>query len=157
MVLCNIWRGRLVAHLAVASLRVRFTRPASRVGLLRVVWAFWYLPLLSVDTAAFHGLARLLETGPTVVLQVPDIVGFAFLLTWVCNRTGSVLLALLTHAGIDTANSTLVPLPLEVLGGDAYPRVLLTVTAAVRVVAAALVLRTRGRLGYDADGRQWTP
>lgn len=158
MVLCNIWRGRLVAHLAVASLRARFTRPASRVGLLLgVVWAFWYLPLLSVDTAALHGLAWLLETGPTVVLQVPNIVGFAFLLTWVCNRTGSVLLAPLTHAGIDTANSTLVPFPLEVLGGDAYPTVLLTVTAAVRVVAAALVLRTRGRLGYDADGRQWTP
>jgi membrane protease YdiL (CAAX protease family) len=138
------WRG-----FALPRLQERYA-PVAATLLLGVVWAFWHLPLLPVDTAALHGLAWLLEEGPLVVLRVLNIVGFAFLLTWIYNRTGSVLLALLLHAGINTANSTLVPLPLEALVGDAYPTVLLAVTVAVWVVAVALVVLTRGRLGYES-------
>ena len=141
------WRG-----FALPRLQERYA-PVPATLLLGVVWAFWHLPLLPVDAAALHGLAWLLEEGPLVVLRVLNIVGFAFLLTWIYNRTGSVLLALLLHAGINTANSTLVPLPFEALAGDAYPIVLLTVTVAVWVVAVLLVVLTRGRLGYETDGR----
>jgi membrane protease YdiL (CAAX protease family) len=141
------WRG-----FALPRLQERYA-PVAATLLLGVVWAFWHLPLLPVDTARLHGLAWLLEEGPLVVLRVLNIVGFAFLLTWIYNRTGSVLLALLLHAGINTANSTLVPLPLEALAGDAYPTVLLAVTVGVWVVAVALVALTRGRLGYETDGQ----
>ena len=142
------WRG-----FALPRLQNRYA-PVPATLLLGFVWAFWHLPLLPVDATALHGLVWLLEEGPLVVLRVLNIVGFAFLLSWIYNRTGSVLLALLLHAGINTANSTLVPLPLEALAGDAYPAVLLTVTAAVWVVAVVLVVLTRGRLGYDDDGRR---
>jgi membrane protease YdiL (CAAX protease family) len=139
------WRG-----FALPRLQNRYA-PVSATLLLGVVWACWHLPLLPVDTS-IHGVAWLLEQGPTVALRVLNIVGFAFLLTWMYNRTESVLLALLTHAGINTANSTLVPLPLAALGGDAYDAVLLTVTVAVWLVAIMLVVHTRGRLGYDEAG-----
>jgi len=139
------WRG-----FALPRLQERYA-PVPATLLLGVVWAFWHLPLLPVDTATLHGLAWLLDLGPTVLLRVLNIVGFAFLLTWVYNGTGSVLLALLTHAGFNTANSTLVPIPLEAAAGESFTTVLVTVTAAVWLVAAALVVLTRGRLGYDAD------
>lgn len=137
------WRGfalpRLQNHYA----------PVPATLVLGVVWAFWHLPLLPVDTASAHGLAWVVEEGAMVALRALNIVGFAFLLTWVYNETESVLLALLTHAGFNTANSTLVPLPMEALAGDAYPTVLLTVTVAVWLVAIALVVATGGRLGHD--------
>ena len=139
------WRG-----FALPRLQERYA-PASATLILGVLWAFWHLPLLPVDPATLHGLTWLRELGPTVLLQILNIVGFAFLLTWIYNGTDSVLLALLAHAGINTANSTLVPLPTESLSGDAYPLVLLTVTASVWIVAVLLVVLTRGRLGHD-DG-----
>ena len=140
------WRG-----FALPRLQERYA-PVPATLLLGVVWAFWHLPLLPVDTSTAHGLAWVLEFGPSVALRILNIVGFAFLLTWIYNGTDSVLLALLAHAGINTANSTLVPLPMTAVEGDAYPAVLLTVTVAVWVVALALVALTRGRLGAgDAE------
>jgi membrane protease YdiL (CAAX protease family) len=124
------WRG-----FALPRLQSQFA-PVPATLILGVVWAFWHLPML-------QGL------DVYVLVRVVNIVGFAFLLTWVYNGTNSVLLALLMHAGFNTANSTLVPLPMEALSGTGGPTVLVAVTAAVWVVAVLLVVVTRGRLGYD--------
>ena len=139
------WRG-----FALPRLQERYA-PVPATLVLGVIWAFWHLPLLPVDPGAAHGLAWVVEEGPMLILRVLNIVGFAFVLTWVYNGTESVLLALLTHAGVNTANSTLIPIPMAAANGDAYPAVLLTVTVAVWVVVVVLVALTRGRLGY-ADG-----
>jgi hypothetical protein len=86
---------------------------------------------------------------PGIVLRVVNIVGFAFLLTWTYNGTESVLLVLLLHAGINTANSTLVPLPIEAITGESFMTVLIAVDLAVWVVAIVPIVATRGQLGYD--------
>jgi len=74
------------------------------------------------------------------------------------QRNRGVLLALLLHAGINTANSTLVPLPIEAITGESFMTVLIAVDIAVWVVAIVLIVATRGRLGYDTSrnpaGRQ---
>jgi membrane protease YdiL (CAAX protease family) len=119
--------------------------------LLGVVWAFWHLPLLATDPGAVYDFLWLAEQGPRIVLSVLNIVGFAFLLTWMYNGTESVLLALLLHAGINTANSVLVPLPIEAITGESFMTVLITVDVAVWVVALLLIATTRGTLGYDTD------
>lgn len=139
------WRG-----FALPRLQNRYA-PVPATLLLGVVWAFWHLPLLPADPDTVYGLVWLAAEGPTIVLRILNIVGFAFLLTWIYNGTGSVLLALLLHAGINTANSTLVPVPIEAITGESFVTVLVAVDVAVWVVALLLVVLTRGKLGYETE------
>ncbi|MFC6726852.1 CPBP family intramembrane glutamic endopeptidase, partial [Halobium palmae] len=138
------WRG-----LALPKLQELYA-PVPATLALGVVWAFWHLPLLATGTAEFHGLATFVEIAPTTAVRVLNIVGVAFVLTWIYNATGSVLLAVLMHTGFNTANSTLVPLPLEVVGAGDSTTILVVTTVTVWVVVAVLLVTTRGRLGYDA-------
>ena len=137
------WRG-----FALPRLEKRYA-PVPATLILGVVWAFWHLPQLVADPNAVYSFGWLVEEIPGIVLRVINIVGFAFLLTWIYNRTESVLLALLLHAGINTANSTLVPLPIESVTGENFMTVLIAVDIAVWVVAIVLIVATRGQLGYD--------
>ncbi|WP_458189216.1 CPBP family intramembrane glutamic endopeptidase [Haladaptatus sp. NG-WS-4] len=139
------WRGFALPRLQNQYVPV----PATLV--LGVVWAFWHLPQLVADPNAVYSFAWLVEETPAIVLRILNIVGFAFLLTWVYNETKSVLLALLLHAGINTANSTLVPIPVEAITGESFMTVLIAVDVHVGVwlVAALLVVVTRGNLGYE--------
>jgi membrane protease YdiL (CAAX protease family) len=145
------WRG-----FALPRLEARYA-PVPATLLLGVVWAFWHLPQLVADPNAVYSFAWLVSELPGIALRVVNIVGFAFLLTWLYNGTGSVLLAVLLHAGINTANSTLVPIPFEAITGESFTTVLVTVDVAVWVVALLLIVATRGRLGYpestDSAGR----
>jgi membrane protease YdiL (CAAX protease family) len=138
------WRG-----FALPRLQTRYA-PVPATLVLGVVWALWHLPQLFADPTVSYTLDWAVAQGPLAGLRILNIVGFAFLLTWVYNATKSVLLALLLHAGINTANSTLVPIPIEAITGESFTAVLITVDAAVWVVAVLLVVVTRGRLGYDA-------
>ncbi|AXG10536.1 CPBP family intramembrane glutamic endopeptidase [Haloplanus rubicundus] len=146
------WRG-----FALSRLEERYA-PVPATLILGVVWAFWHLPQLVADPNAVYSFAWLAEEIPGIVLRVINIVGFAFLLTWIYNGTASVLLALLLHAGINTANSTLVPLPIEAITGESFMTVLIAVDLAVWVVAIVLIVATRGHLGYgttrNTAGRQ---
>ena len=146
------WRG-----FALPRLEERYA-PVPATLILGVVWAFWHLPQLVADPNAVYSFAWLVEELPGIILRVINIVGFAFLLTWIYNGTESVLLALLLHAGINTANSTLVPLPIEAITGESFMTVVIAVDIAVWVVAIVLIVGTRGQLGYDTSrntaGRQ---
>jgi membrane protease YdiL (CAAX protease family) len=146
------WRG-----FALPRLEERYA-PVPATLILGVVWAFWHLPQLVADPNAVYSFAWFVEELPGIVLRVVNIVGFAFLLTWIYNGTESVLLALLLHAGINTANSTLVPLPIEAITGEGFMTVLIAVDIAVWVIAIVLIVATRGQLGYATSrkpsGRQ---
>ena len=138
------WRG-----LALPKLQERYT-PVSATFVLGVVWALWHLPLLATGPTEFHGLASFVEIAPTTAVRILNIVGIAFVLTWIYNETGSVLLAILAHTGFNTANSTLVPLPLETISAGDSTTILVVTTAVLWVIVVVLLVGTRGRLGYDS-------
>jgi membrane protease YdiL (CAAX protease family) len=100
--------------------------PVKATLILGLVWGGWHLPL--------YGLGAI---GP---------IAFVFFYTWLYNRTGSVLLCILLHASFTPALDHLV-LREDNLGVDVA--ILATLVAA----ATALVLLTRGRLGYDPGTR----
>ncbi|MFC7028900.1 type II CAAX prenyl endopeptidase Rce1 family protein [Halomicroarcula sp. GCM10025710] len=90
----------------------------------------------------------------TTAVRLLNIVGVAFVLTWIYNETGSVLLAILAHTGFNTANSTLVPLPLDVISTGDSTTILVVTTVAIWLLVAVLLVATRGRLGYDDETAQ---
>ncbi|WP_152040131.1 type II CAAX endopeptidase family protein [Salinigranum salinum] len=139
------WRG-----LALPKLQEQYA-PVPATLVLGVVWALWHLPLLATGTTEFHGLASFVALAPTTAIRILNIVGVAFVLTWIYNATGSVLLAILAHTGFNTANSTLVPLPLEVVSAGDSTTILVVTTVVLWMVVAVLLVGTRGRLGYDGD------
>ncbi|MFC7135387.1 MULTISPECIES: CPBP family intramembrane glutamic endopeptidase [Salinibaculum] len=145
------WRG-----FALPRLQEQYA-PVSATLILGVVWAFWHLPQLAADPNAVYSFAWLVEELPGLVLRVVNIVGFAFLLTWIYNGTESVLLAIVLHAGINTANSTLVPIPIDAITGESFLTVLVAVDIGVWLVAIALIVATGGRLGYDAGADRSKP
>jgi hypothetical protein len=67
--------------------------------------------------------------------------------TWLLNRTGSVLLCVLLHAGYNTANGLLLLIPEDALRGDSYRWLLLVMTLILAASVTALLAATRGRLG----------
>ena len=106
------WRG-----LALPLLQGRWNALTASV-LLGLVWGVWHLPLM-------------VATGdppvPYLLLVVPQTV----LMTWVVNSTrGSMLLAMLFHAGLATALTTLYP------GSQSMVEIALT-----WLVAAAVLVR----------------
>jgi uncharacterized protein len=85
------WRG-----LALPLLQGRWSALASSV-LLGLGWGVWHLPLIVANGDSLV---------PYLLLIVPHTV----LMTWVVNSTrGSMLLAMLFHAGLATALTTLYP------------------------------------------------
>jgi membrane protease YdiL (CAAX protease family) len=138
------WRG-----LALPKLQEQYT-PVSATLVLGVVWALWHLPLLLTGTTEFHGLASFVELAPTTGVRILNIVGVAFVLTWIYNATGSVLLAIIAHTGFNTANSTLVPLPLEAISAGDSTTILVVTTVVLWVVVAVLFVATRGQFGYES-------
>ena len=137
------WRG-----LALPKLQEQYA-PVPATLILGVVWALWHLPLLATGPTTFHGLAAFVDIAPSVGVRLLNIVGVAFILTWIYNETGSVLLAILAHAGFNSANSTLVPLPLDVISAGDSTTILVVTTVAIWVIVAALFVATRGQFGYE--------
>lgn len=115
------WRGY-----ALPRLQERYS-PIKATLLLGLAWGFWHLPV----------------NGP-IAFVVPLVLAFFY--TWVYNRTGSVLLAILLHASFTPAQDHLILLAEETHG---------TTDLAMGIVylvgALTLVVATRGRLGFDSD------
>jgi uncharacterized protein len=136
------WRG-----FALPRMQDRFT-PVRATLLLGGVWALWHLPLLFATDEASHGLG----TGGVLVLvalTLLSIVGYAFAYTYLLNKTGSVLLCILLHAGFNTAM-----LSAGLRTEDALQRwdYILTLGLGVLTIwagVALLIKLTGGRLGHD--------
>jgi len=114
------WRG-----FALGRLQQRLS-PVKATLLLGFVWGLWHVPL-------YGALAPIL------------ITTLAFFYTYLYNKTGSVLLVILLHASITPANDTLILMPRQVHGVTD-----IVIFGTVLVAAVALILMTRGRLGYDS-------
>jgi uncharacterized protein len=115
------WRGY-----ALPRLQQRY-RPVKATMILGLAWGIWHLPVM----------------GP-LGFVVPFVLAFFY--TWLYNRTGSVLLAILLHASLTPAQDHLILLAEETHG---------TTDVAIGLVyllgVAAVLVLTRGRLGYDTE------
>lgn len=132
------WRGFALPRLQ------RLLGPATGTVVLGAVWAAWHLPnvyLRGWDTAT-----------AALFLLATFLTAFAY--TWLTNGAGgSVLLAMLLHAGINTSTrlvSTLVPE--SALAGFETTSYALTALA-YGLLAAVLLAVTRGRLNYQRTYR----
>jgi len=113
-----------------------------RVGtlILGLLWALWHLPELLVPAwAESSGGSGFLA----IVKFVLIAISFAIVITWVFNNTkGSVFMAILVHASIDTFS---IPLGVLFSPSDVANSLLLS----FGVLVVVLVVLTRGRLGYQ--------
>jgi len=106
--------------------------------ILGVLWAFWHLPVFLVP--GFNGAGTgFAGVSIPFVEFVFGTMGMAVIFTWVFNNTrGSLLLAMLLHASLDTA----VP-------GAESSLIFLTLYIVLVVIALLIILATRGRLSYE--------
>ena len=107
--------------------------------ILGVLWALWHLPEFLVPSWA--------ASSGGIILFTLTAIMFSIVTTWVFNNTkASVLLVTLVHASIDAFT---IPL------GEMFPARALssaipfTGVVAFGVVAAVLIVLTRGRLSYE--------
>jgi membrane protease YdiL (CAAX protease family) len=134
------WRG-----FALPRLQARFG-PVVGTLILGTIHAGWHLPMFFTPNLGPF-------TAATFVSFVLTAVAATFLYTWIVNRTaGSVLLAIVLHASGNATSgllNRLVPTELPLSG---WLRTLdeggWLAALAFGAVALALVVATRGRLGY---------
>jgi CAAX amino terminal protease family. len=108
--------------------------------ILGLLWALWHLPEFLVPAwAKSSGGSGFLDIVKFVVIAI----AFAIVITWVFNNTrGSVLMAILVHASIDTFS---MPMGALFSPSDMATSILVSFGALALVVVAL----TRGRLGYQ--------
>ena len=141
------WRG-----FALPRLQPRYG-PLRGTLLLGVVWCFWHLPdFLTPAQGGGPGtnLATILTNFSIFFLMV---IALAIIFTWVFNHTaGSVFIAIMLHASVNTPQLVLVPLfpAMDVTSLD------LAGLIGFGVMALLIVILTRGRLGYE-PGRAAAP
>jgi membrane protease YdiL (CAAX protease family) len=139
------WRGFALPRLQQRS------GPLVGTLLLGVLWGVWHLPLF-LFIPGFHDAG----TGFVGILVpfvefVISIIAMAVIITWVFNNIrGSLLLAILLHASINTAFGVLPML------FPSLPVTLMTVGlySALVVMALLVIAATRGRLSYQCYQRE---
>jgi uncharacterized protein len=135
------WRGFALPRLQQRS------GPLVGTLMLGVLWGMWHLPLFLLVpgyNGAGTGLVGILIPFVAFVITV---LAYAVIFTWVFNNTrGSLLLAILLHASINTAPTMLLLLFPSFKGTLLFSLSLLLawIVAAVLIIAA-----TRGRLSYQ--------
>lgn len=136
------WRGFALGRLQARRSPVRSSL------LLGAVWAAWHLPLLFATDDADHGLGGG-GVLALVALTLVSIVGYAFAYTYLLNRTGSVLLCILLHAGFNTALSSAGLRTEAALQRWDYLLTLGLTALTTWIGVALLVALTSGRLGLQ--------
>jgi uncharacterized protein len=149
-VAAQIWEEGGWSGFAVPRLQQRFG--AWRACLiLGPLWALFHLPLFFVPGQIFQSKVDAI----TMIVQMGLLIIFAvltrILMTWVFNNTkGSILIAILLHAALDSSNSGSAYithlLPASQNGGYSLATLLFPLVAAV-----LLLIFTKGRLSYKPD------
>jgi membrane protease YdiL (CAAX protease family) len=130
------WRG-----FALPRLQDRHG-PLLATAVLAVLWGMWHLP-----NVLFGGW-----TGLSFSLWMALTIASTFIYTWVFNHTGgSILLAALLHGAINGGTELVTGL-LPGLDDELHLPLYGSVALAFTVAAVVLVVATRGRLGYRAEG-----
>jgi membrane protease YdiL (CAAX protease family) len=138
------WRG-----FALPRLEARLG-PLGGTLLLGGLWTVWHLPqyLVLPEWVEQNGGADAASIGAFVLL----VAALAPLMTWLFNHTrGSVLIATLAHASVNTALVTVPAQLFPSVGSTLAPFAL-----AFTIVALVLTVVTRGRLGLPLAARAVT-
>lgn len=137
------WRG-----FALSRMQHRFG-PLVATLLLGLLWAAWHYPQYMMPSWAAQNGGFTLSS---VVVYTLSVIPLTVILTWVFNNTrGSLLLAILTHASINTFSVYVV----QMFPAQAESQVFGFV--GFGGAALLIILLTRGRLGYDRYVRETTP
>ncbi len=127
------WRG-----FALPRLQARYGALGGSL-VLGALWAAWHAP-------HYLSPARVAQSPPLPFAL--SVLAMAIIFTWVANRTGgSLVIAILLHAAINTVPPTLRPLVPD-LGAGEFTALYV---AGYVAVALLLVAATRGRLGYGPE------
>lgn len=135
-------RGDEVPHFAQPRLQDRFG-PLTGSLILGPLWGVWHLPLFFTEWAGW----------PDVDWSMPaefvaSSILLSIVLTWVFNTTGgSVPMAMLVHANVNTLFSLLWPQMFPSL--DVFRDSLHALSLGAGAAAIVLIVATRGRLGLD--------
>jgi membrane protease YdiL (CAAX protease family) len=129
------WRG-----FALSRLQQRWG-PLVGTVTLGLLWAAWHLPnYFRPDWAAVNG--GLSFTG--IAIFAAAAVSMSMIITWAFNHTGgSIMIAILIHASLNFSQG---------LTGDLFPAAKnneVGPVAALAILALAIAIATRGRLGYS--------
>lgn len=126
------WRGFALPRLE------RDRGPLVGTLILGIFWGAWHLPQFLVpEWAGQNGGSDMATIAEFLVL----VMTLSPVLTWVYNHTGSLFLAMVTHASI---NASLAMVPVLPAGP------MLVGIVAFGAISLVLVVATRGRFGYDA-------
>jgi membrane protease YdiL (CAAX protease family) len=119
--------------------------------ILGVFWASWHLPGFFGPLALTGPDDTFLGTGIYFVEYVIGVIGLSYIMTWVFNNTqGSVLMAILLHAGFDASAMFDAIFPSIAKIASFSPISLNLGTAIVFGFAAlVIIIATRGRLSYQ--------
>ncbi|MEV6622441.1 CPBP family intramembrane glutamic endopeptidase [Amycolatopsis sp. NPDC051106] len=132
------WRDFALPHLQPKFGPLRGTL------ILGPLWGLWHLPLFFSEWGRWPDV-----TVWTIVVFVATTTLFSILMTWVFNRSGQSLpIAMLVHTGV---NNTI-----SVAWADVFPNaeaddVALVFLVSSAIAAAAVLIATRGRLGYRPE------
>ena len=109
-----------------------------------VVWAGWHLPYFFIPITPHSGFTLVNQVGWGL-----SILLLSILLAWAYNNTGSVLVVMVLHAMVNTAD-ILLPLAPEriVLDGIVSESAVATVTVTQTAVQLAVVLLVVGYFGW---------
>ena len=129
------WRGY-----ALPALQARYSALLASL-ILGMVWALWHLPVFFNPDTSYSNLP--------FFLFLPFIVLVAVLITWLFNSTGgSVLMAMLFHAVLNTADelwkvlpeySVRPPTAAEAAAANAHYYIMLSIVLGVAAVVVVLV------------------
>jgi membrane protease YdiL (CAAX protease family) len=121
--------------------------------ILGLLWTGWHLPhfLTPVQRGGpGTGWAAFLTNFPIFLVLVMSL---AIIFTWVFNHTGgSVFMAILLHASINSLGQVVPPL----FPAPAVVDTDLSITIGIASAALLIVILTRGRLGYRAEQERQT-
>jgi membrane protease YdiL (CAAX protease family) len=130
------WRGFALSRLE------RKWGPLGGSLILGILWAAWHYPQYLLPTWAAQNGGLTLSG---VTLFTCSVIPFTLIFTWVFNHTrGSLLMAILLHASIDTFSLYI---------GQLFPvqaESQLNGVIGFGITALVIVVLTRGRLGYAA-------
>jgi uncharacterized protein len=126
---------------AIPRMRLRYGVLSTGL-IVGVLWGVWHFITTFWSSGTSSGAISLAILLPGVLFTVGVLPAFRVLMVWVYDRTGSLLIAMLMHAGLSAFTVILAaPMALALVPGLTYDLVL---AAALWLVVAVLAVATRG-------------